>query len=115
MYLLTTQTSTTLRLLTYTNTANLASSTAPTLASQRTVTSSISIGGSFSYASSPTLASGRRFDGGDERLIGLSYASGRLLASCTSYYGSTAATPKVRKEKKGQWRRRRSMCFFLGG
>lgn len=95
MYLLTTQTSTTLRLLTYTNTQNLASNSAPTLASQRTISSSISIGGSFNYGSSAALANGQAFDGGDDRLIGLSYASGRMLASCTSFYGSTAATPKL--------------------
>ena len=99
MYLLTTQTSTTLRLLAYTNTGNLASNTAPILASQRTVTSSISIGGAGSYGNAQ-LASGTQFEGGDDRLIGLSYANGRMLASCTSYYGSTAASPKVSFEKK---------------
>ena len=56
---------------------------------------SISIGGGFSYNSYATLSDGTAFDGGDERLIGLSYASGRILASATTYYGSTAATPKV--------------------
>lgn len=100
MYLLATQTSTSLRLLTYTNTGNLASNSAPTLARQRTVTSSISIGGAGSYSSSPTLSSGTAFDGGDNRLIGLSYANGRMLASATTFYGSTAASPKVRKERK---------------
>jgi len=82
-------------LIKYTNTNNLASNTAPTLASQRNVASSISVGGSQNYASSPVFASGTAFDGGDDRLIGLSYANGRLLASCTSYYGSTAAPPKL--------------------
>ena len=95
MSLLSTQTSTSLRMLTYTNTGNLASNTAPTLASQSTITSSISIGGGFNYNSYATLSDGTAFDGGDERLIGLSYASGRILASATTYYGSTAATPKV--------------------
>ena len=104
MYLLTTQTSTALGMFTYTNTGNLASNQAPTLASQRTVSSSISIGGSQSYGLSARLANGQNIDGGDDRLIGLSYAGGRMLASCTSYYGSTSATPKVRtrieREKK---------------
>jgi hypothetical protein len=119
MYLLTTQTSTTLRLLTYTNTGNLASSSAPTLASQRTISSSISVGGYFNYGSSAQLANGQNIDGGDDRLIGLSFASGRLLASCTSYYGSTAATPKVRRRRRGKEGERKkseeSSCrlFFL--
>lgn len=106
MYLLTTQTSTTLRLLTYTNTGNLASNAAPTLASQRTVSSSISVGGSGSYGNA-VLSSGTQFDGGDDRLIGLSYANGRMLASCTSYYGSTSASPKVRGFEEGEKRKRK--------
>lgn len=107
MYLATVQTSTTILLLKYTNTNNLASNTAPTLASQRNVASSISVGGSQNYASAPQFASGTAFDGGDDRLIGLSYANGRLLASATSYYGSTAAPPKVRAKEE------RERVFFL--
>lgn len=104
MYLLATQTSTTLRLLT--NTGNLASNSAPTLDSQRTVSSSISIGGASSYSSSPALSSGTAFDGGDDRLIGLSYANGRMLASATTFYGSTSSTPKVRRRGAGGGKRR---------
>jgi len=113
MILLGTQSSTTLIMLTYVNTANLASNTAPALSSQR-MTSSISIGGQESYTS-PALSDGTLFDGGDDRVSGLSYASGRLLASCTTYFGPTAATPKVREGRGGSAARRGRRCDRVRG
>ena len=95
IYLVSTLTSTELLLVKYTNTNNLDLGKPPTLDSVKTVRSSISIGGELNYELRPELANGQKFNGGDTRLIGLSYASGRLLASCTSFYGPLGQQPKV--------------------